>query len=430
MKTTKTLLASALIYSLAVPTAPAQLTNIGAAAAVKGRVTALAPAKKASVRVIASGKAVYYKDKVETDAQSRMQVLLLDETVFTVGPNTKLTLDEFVYDPFTETGKLTVTLSKGVISFVSGKVARKHPENMKIKLPVGTIGVRGTAGKIATDGKSALVGFTGPGPKNNAKAKPGAITLTGTKIDPATGKPKTVTISRPGFVSKIPGPGRDPTTPAQGTDAEWASLNPVPKAEGGKKDGPGGKSTAKKNSRQDLAEAEGDLEATGSTAQLVQGFTETTNTAAQDSGEGPVTWSQLAGLIGGSAFYDSVGQGYTCGGTCSGSGSLALHFNINFNTNEFGGPAGLGSHVAVEVGGPLAFAEALIPVISFGALGGQASLIFGQGLLSATNSEFDGTTLDFINGGLAAQADLTYSNISGETAVGTAIATCTSGSCP
>jgi len=119
--------------------------EIGAAAAVTGTVTAQRPEAGSPVRRVHSGSVLYYGDDISTDAEGRMQILLLDETVFTVGPDTELTLDKFVYDPFTETGKITATLTQGAIKFISGRIAAKTPENVTIKLPVGSLGIRGTA---------------------------------------------------------------------------------------------------------------------------------------------------------------------------------------------------------------------------------------------------------------------------------------------
>ncbi|MBI5882485.1 MAG: FecR domain-containing protein, partial [Elusimicrobia bacterium] len=121
----------------------AQLTRIGAAAAVRGTVSAVAPGQTVG-RIMSSGKEVYLRDAVTTDAQGRMQVMLLDETVFTIGPNSSLVLDEFVYDPGTGAGKMTARVTKGVFRFVTGKIARETPSNMRVKLPVGVIGIRGT----------------------------------------------------------------------------------------------------------------------------------------------------------------------------------------------------------------------------------------------------------------------------------------------
>ncbi|MFA5139694.1 MAG: FecR domain-containing protein, partial [Elusimicrobiota bacterium] len=166
------------------PAAQAQeLVRIGAAAAVTGRVTAVDPLEQKkgapAGRILASGKTVYHLDKIVSDGQGRLQVMLLDQTVFTLGPNTEMTLDEFVYDPFTDTGKITANVTKGVFRFVTGKVARKDPENMKIKLPVGTIGIRGTIGGGYTDGKLGVAAFYGPGPGNDTGDKPAGLSFAG-----------------------------------------------------------------------------------------------------------------------------------------------------------------------------------------------------------------------------------------------------------
>jgi hypothetical protein len=70
--------------------------------------------------------------------------MLLDETVFAMGPKTEMLLDEFVYDPDTSASKVTARIIKGVFRFVTGKIARKKPSKAKVMLPVGTLGGRGT----------------------------------------------------------------------------------------------------------------------------------------------------------------------------------------------------------------------------------------------------------------------------------------------
>lgn len=86
-----------------------------------------------------------------TGPNGRVQVLLNDETVFTLGPNSDMTLDEFVYDPKTSAGKVTANIAKGLFRFVTGKVARQTPDNLKVKVSVGTIGVRGTDFEVSAE---------------------------------------------------------------------------------------------------------------------------------------------------------------------------------------------------------------------------------------------------------------------------------------
>ena len=105
-----------------------------------------------------------------------MQVLLLDETVFTLGAGAAMTIDKFVYDP-NQTHELAANIKKGAFRFVSGKVAKAGKDAMKVSVPGATIAVRGTqvAGLINDEGISNII-LLGPGP-NSFGATPGAITV-------------------------------------------------------------------------------------------------------------------------------------------------------------------------------------------------------------------------------------------------------------
>jgi FecR-like protein len=153
MKRALSTVLSLLLAASATAQAPAAslLAKIGTAAAVRGSVKATSSGSAVG-HVISSGKPLFLNDHVTTDAAGRLQVLLVDETIFTLGPNSDMVLDEFVYDPKTSAGKLTASISKGTFRFVTGKIAQKDPSTLKIKVAVGTIGVRGSIG----------VGETGP----------------------------------------------------------------------------------------------------------------------------------------------------------------------------------------------------------------------------------------------------------------------------
>ncbi|UPT73288.1 MAG: FecR family protein [Elusimicrobiota bacterium] len=155
--------------------AQAATVNIGVASAVRGAVKAVAPG--AAGRVVETGKPVYSHDKVTTGPEGKLQILLLDQTSFTIGPNSEMELDEFVFDPATNAGKVSAKIAKGAFRFVTGKVARRDPSAMQVATPVGTIGIRGTmtAGTVSeTEGTFVLLG---PGPENNADEKAGGITV-------------------------------------------------------------------------------------------------------------------------------------------------------------------------------------------------------------------------------------------------------------
>lgn len=119
--------------------------NIGVAATVVDKMEGTVSQNR---RVIGQGDKVYKDEVVETGDRGKGQLLFLDETVLTVGPNSRVTLDRFVYDPGKTTGTVTMTAVRGVFRFVSGSLPSQAYE---IKTPAGSIGVRGTIFELIID---------------------------------------------------------------------------------------------------------------------------------------------------------------------------------------------------------------------------------------------------------------------------------------
>lgn len=95
-------------------------------------------------RDLAAGDDVFMNDEVETGETTRAQVLLRDESVFSLAPASKIVFDEFVYDPIAGEGRLQVKLVQGGLRFVSGQLSKRQPENIQIKAGEATVGIRGT----------------------------------------------------------------------------------------------------------------------------------------------------------------------------------------------------------------------------------------------------------------------------------------------
>ena len=60
------------------------------------------------------------------------------------GPNTQLTVDEYLYEPGKGELKLSARMGKGTLNYVSGVIAKLQPDAVTVKTPNGMIGVRGT----------------------------------------------------------------------------------------------------------------------------------------------------------------------------------------------------------------------------------------------------------------------------------------------
>ncbi len=113
-------------------------TRIGVAAGVKNEVTGAISGRTARLN---AGDGVFQDQVVNTAAESTAQLLFQDETALTVGPNSSIVLDKFVYNPSTKTGEIVMNATRGAFRFVSGSA---KSSSYKINTPVATIGVRGT----------------------------------------------------------------------------------------------------------------------------------------------------------------------------------------------------------------------------------------------------------------------------------------------
>ena len=92
----------------------------------------------------ALGTPVHLGSVLKTSANASMGVTFKDETVISFGPNTELTVEEYLYSPSQGKLKLGSKLAKGSMNYVSGVIAKLKPDAVSVTTPVGTIGVRGT----------------------------------------------------------------------------------------------------------------------------------------------------------------------------------------------------------------------------------------------------------------------------------------------
>lgn len=87
---------------------------------------------------------VYQGDVIETDAGSAVNIVFIDESSFAVSEETRLAIDEYVFDPASQGGVQNFSVLKGVFVYTSGLIGREDPDDVAIETPVGSIGIRGT----------------------------------------------------------------------------------------------------------------------------------------------------------------------------------------------------------------------------------------------------------------------------------------------
>jgi hypothetical protein len=90
------------------------------------------------------GMAVYPSDEVITGTDGIAGITFQDNSRFSLGPSSHLSLDRFSFNSTTHDGAFESTLSEGKLAVVSGKIAHQQLDAMKVRTPSTVLGVRGT----------------------------------------------------------------------------------------------------------------------------------------------------------------------------------------------------------------------------------------------------------------------------------------------
>jgi hypothetical protein len=179
--------------------------RVGVNSAVNPDATGASPGQVARPLVI--GQEVVYNERITTAVAGQTQLLFLDESAMSIGPNSDLTIDQFVCDPRSGTGKLAMTTTRGLLRYIGGKLS-KQDDAVIVRATSATLAMRGGAFLLnqAPGGSLEAVFIYGNG-----------LTVTG-----VTGG--TETLRRPGFAVSITGPGAAPSTPFPVPRGQLAQL--------------------------------------------------------------------------------------------------------------------------------------------------------------------------------------------------------------
>ena len=101
---------------------------------------------------------VEMNDTIET-LKGKAGITFEDGTKVMCTEFSKLTIDEFVYDPSSGKGKLAMKASLGTVRYASGLIAKNSREDIKVKTPTASVSVRGTDFAMSVDelGRSLII---------------------------------------------------------------------------------------------------------------------------------------------------------------------------------------------------------------------------------------------------------------------------------
>ena len=90
-----------------------------------GIVGAVSGTAKAGTRELKAGDKVYLNETIYAGIDSGTQILLLDQSTFTIGSDSEVVMDTFIYDPATNDGKIVANVKKGSLKIISGLISKR-----------------------------------------------------------------------------------------------------------------------------------------------------------------------------------------------------------------------------------------------------------------------------------------------------------------
>jgi len=90
------------------------------------------------------GQTVFESDGLRTGSDGKIGLTLSDDTRLSLGPNSELQLQRFLYTPADSGFGLVLKFVRGAATYVSGRIAKLAPDSIRLETPAAIIGVRGT----------------------------------------------------------------------------------------------------------------------------------------------------------------------------------------------------------------------------------------------------------------------------------------------
>lgn len=163
--------------------AATQSAEIGSVAAVNRDMLGTPPG--ATQRDLLLGAKVVKDERIQTTDDGTGQLMFVDQTTLTVAPRSDIVLDRYVFDADADRGEIAITLTRGALRFIGGRISKTS--DAIVKTPTATIGIRGGLTLISVNER----GFTR------------VIQLAGEYTNITGPNGNTVTLSRPNASAQV-----------------------------------------------------------------------------------------------------------------------------------------------------------------------------------------------------------------------------------
>ena len=120
---------------------PSAWAQIGQIKTLQGQVQVV---RADIARQASPGDLLEAADMLLTGLDSSVGITFIDNSRFAVGPNSRIALRDFRFNPTTQEGQFLTEVQRGSLAVISGQIAKRSPEAMRVKTPTTILGVRGT----------------------------------------------------------------------------------------------------------------------------------------------------------------------------------------------------------------------------------------------------------------------------------------------
>ncbi len=98
------------------------------------------------------GLEIWENDTLSTGPNGSVGVIFHDDTLLSMGPDSVLTIDQFVFAPRQGRFSIVLRMFKGTAAYLSGLISKLAPESAHFETPTASIGIRGTKFVVKVQG--------------------------------------------------------------------------------------------------------------------------------------------------------------------------------------------------------------------------------------------------------------------------------------
>jgi len=99
------------------------------------------------------GSEIREYDTLRTGPDGSIGVVFSDDTLLSLGPESVLVIDEFVFAPREGNFSLVLRMLKGTAAYLSGLISKLSPGSARFQTPSASIGIRGTRFVVKVTGE-------------------------------------------------------------------------------------------------------------------------------------------------------------------------------------------------------------------------------------------------------------------------------------